>query len=218
MGRAAYDNCVAYIDDRLGRLIDELSSRGVLDQSLVIVTADHGEEFGENGFFEHGFDLYHPQVHVPLVVILPKRSRTTGVVGDVVSLRDLPATIVDILGIASKSPFPGRSLARFWNGTTGRAAFDGSEDVLSEIHAPPGENAELGRLPGAPWPIVSLAAGDFLYIRNEGNHREELYDLHQDPQERRNLVDVDNKRDVLGRLRDRLLSSVGDLSRLKTPP
>jgi arylsulfatase A-like enzyme len=218
LGRAAYDKCIAYIDDRFGRLIDELESRGVLDESLVIITGDHGEEFGENGFFEHGLDLYHGQIHVPLVILLPKRSRTRCVVGELVSLRDLPATIVDLLGIASSSPFPGRSLARFWNGDSRGAASDGSEEVLSEIHAPPPDNAELTRIPGAPWPVVSLASGDYLYIRNEGNHREELYNLRQDPQERRNLVDGDNEKDVLGRLRDRLSSSVGDVARLRTPP
>ena len=80
----------------------------------MIVTADHGEELGEHGLFEHGESLYRPEIRVPLLIVSPPADRSPGVVREAVSLRDLPATIVDLVGLAAGAPFPGRSLARFW--------------------------------------------------------------------------------------------------------
>ena len=102
------------LDERLGELFDALAQRGVLDRTLVIVTADHGEELGEHALFDHGESLYRPEIRVPLLVVLPARSQFSGVVKQTVSLRDLPATIVELVGLAAGSPFPGRSLAGLW--------------------------------------------------------------------------------------------------------
>ncbi len=114
LGRDSYDNCVAYLDERLGNLVAELHRRGVLDRTLLIVTSDHGEGMGEHDLFGHGESLYRPEIHVPLVIVLPAGQRATGVVREPVSLRDLPATILDLAGLSEGSPFPGRSLADLW--------------------------------------------------------------------------------------------------------
>ena len=93
--RDAYDNCLAYLDERLGDLIDDLGRRGVLDQTLVIVTADHGEGLGEHELFEHGESLYRTEIRVPLLIVLPAdrgRSPAPAVVDAPVSLRDIAAT------------------------------------------------------------------------------------------------------------------------------
>lgn len=66
-----YDNCLAYLDERLGELFDELQRRGVLDRTLVIVTADHGEGLGEHDLFDHGESLYRAELRVPLLIVLP---------------------------------------------------------------------------------------------------------------------------------------------------
>ena len=71
LARDAYDNCLAYLDERLGELFDDLERRGVLDQTLVIVTADHGEGLGEHGLFDHGESLYRTEIGVPLLFVLP---------------------------------------------------------------------------------------------------------------------------------------------------
>ena len=55
-----------------------LQARGVLDQTLVIVTADHGEELGEHGLFDHGESLYRPEIRVPLLIVLPASSQSQG--------------------------------------------------------------------------------------------------------------------------------------------
>ena len=109
-----YDNCLAYLDERLGELFDDLQRRGVLDRTWVVITADHGEGLGEHGLFEHGMSLYSTEIRVPLLILAPSGSQTGGVVRDPVSLRELPATIVDLIGLGNGTPFPGRSLASLW--------------------------------------------------------------------------------------------------------
>ena len=114
LARDSYDNCVAYLDERLGELIRELLRSRVLDHTWLIVTADHGEGMGEHDLFDHGESLYRPEIHVPLLIVPPAGQRAGRVVTETVSLRDLPATIVDLIGLADGSPFPGRSLAPLW--------------------------------------------------------------------------------------------------------
>ena len=134
--RSAYDDCVADLDERLGELFDELERRSILDRTWVIITADHGESFGEHpGVFLHGTTLFQTERHVPLVVVPPGGLTSPKVVAEPVSLRDVAATIVDVSGLEAGSPFPGNSLARFWE-TTGEAPTtdrSGGEPVLSEL-------------------------------------------------------------------------------------
>ena len=108
LARDAYDNCLAYLDARLGELVADLQRRGELDQTIVIVAADHGEGLGEHELFDHGQSLYRTEIRVPLVIVLPPRYRAQGAIGEPVSLRDLPATIADLVSPGTKSPFPGR--------------------------------------------------------------------------------------------------------------
>ena len=134
--RDSYDDCVADLDEKLGRLIDELDRRSILDRTWVIITADHGESFGEHpGVFWHGTSLYNSQLHVPLVIIPPAGGPSPRVVTESVSLRNLAATIVDVLGFQEGSPFPGVTLARFWNGSSPLASAEAaaSVPVLSEV-------------------------------------------------------------------------------------
>ena len=95
----AYDECVADLDEQLGLLFDELDRQGILEQTWLIVTADHGESFGEHaGVFCHGNSLYQTEVHVPLLIVPPRGQRRRAVVNETVSLRDVAATVVDVLG------------------------------------------------------------------------------------------------------------------------
>ncbi len=119
--RDSYDDCIADLDEQLGRLIDELRRRGLLDRTWVIIAADHGESFGEHaGVFCHGTSLYRTELHVPLVILPPAANPSPAgrAVDETVSLRDLAATVVDLAGLSAGSPFPGESLARFWSGSS----------------------------------------------------------------------------------------------------
>ena len=119
----AYDDCIADLDEQIGKLVDELERRGVLERTWLIITADHGESFGEHpGVFCHGTSLYETELHVPLLVIPPGRGTAKQVVKETVSLRDLAATIVDVAGVGPGAPFPGASLARFWKPASQTAA------------------------------------------------------------------------------------------------
>jgi hypothetical protein len=106
-------------------------------------------------------------------------------VAEPVSLRDIPATVVDLLGLARASPFPGRSLARFWadnEPATARA----SEPLLIETGKPPSFTNQ-GREPVAKGPMKSLVADGMHYIRT-ADGLEELYLLNSDPEERSNVA------------------------------
>jgi len=204
LARDCYDNCLAYLDERLADLFDELRSRGVLDQTLVIVTSDHGEGLGEHDLFDHGESLYCTEVRVPLLIVLPARSQYQAVVRETVSLRDLAATITDLVGLRSGSPFPGQSLARLWRGpSSGVASVDG-EVALSELADPNPGNPNQGRSPASRGPLVSLAEGDYVYIRNERDGAEELFNQRDDPLELTNLARSASKKAILQRFREHL--------------
>ena len=106
-GRDRYDAAIRYLDDEIDRLLSTLRERGVLDGTIVVITSDHGEQFGEHGLTGHGNSLYLPVVQVPLLVRYPARLPTARRVREPVSLRDVAATI---LGLAGFGGMPGRSL------------------------------------------------------------------------------------------------------------
>jgi arylsulfatase A-like enzyme len=213
----AYDNCVAYLDDQLGLLFDELERRGTLDHTLVIITADHGEGLGEHGLFMHGESLYRTEIRVPLLILPPSRRPRGFVVREPVSLRDLPATVVDLIGLENDSPFPGQSLARFWAGhSTGREPVDPGI-VLSELAAPNPSDPNQGRSPVYRGPLRSLADGDFVYICNEGDGGEQLFNQRDDPDELNNLASADAMRPVLRRFRDQLRQAKAPAPAFRVP-
>jgi arylsulfatase A-like enzyme len=177
----AYDDCLAYLDEQLGRLFDELDRRGLLGKTLVIVTSDHGEHFGEHQLYCHASSLYDPEIHVPLLAILPGGAHAGRSVAEPVSLRDLPATVADLLGLGGGSPFPGRSLARHWD----PSARPKPVPSLAEVDGPAKSAPNLGRSPVFRGPIKALVSGQEIYIRN-GDGIEELYDLATDPSQTRN--------------------------------
>jgi arylsulfatase A-like enzyme len=192
--RDGYDDCMAYLDDQLGRLFNELETTGLLENTLVLITSDHGEHFGEHaGIFVHGKTLYGQEIRVPLLVIAPRRVPSGKVVSEPVSLRDLPATVVDLLGPGPESPFPGRSLARFWDpGAAADASPAGA--VLSEV-----------RREGSPWDPPakysrSVAIGDMVYIEN-AKGEQELFNITVDPAEAHNLAGSADARPTVERLR-----------------
>lgn len=195
--RDSYDRCVTYLDDQLGRLFDELARRRILDDTVVIVTADHGEHLGEQQLYGHGCSLYRSELHVPLLVLAPGTAPRGEAVAEPVSLRDIPATVVDLLGLSTGSPFPGRSLARAWADPD---STDPAGWLLSEVALPPEADPNGGRSPVCRGPMVSLVSGGWHYIRN-GDGREELYDFQADPDEALDLAGTPEGAGVLRSLR-----------------
>jgi arylsulfatase A-like enzyme len=93
-----YDGEVKYLDARLTDLFAELERRGVLRHSIVIITADHGEEFGEHGVFDHGLSLFEQAIHVPLLIRLPDGGAARKV-SEPVQLAGLGPALLEYLGI-----------------------------------------------------------------------------------------------------------------------
>ncbi len=207
--RDAYDDCVTDLDERLGCLVDELESRGVLAHTWLIVTADHGESFGEHpDVYRHGTTLYETEVQVPLVIIPPGGGQAKQAVGETVSLRDLPATIVDVLGVAEGSPFPGSSLARLWKNPSTQPAADpaGVSPALSEVVPLEGFNPDPAQLLTPRWPLAALSDNGWNYIRRDGELREELFYVRVDAGEQTNLAGEAAAAATLERLRQSLRS------------
>jgi arylsulfatase A-like enzyme len=201
LARDAYDDCIAALDERLGQLFDELERQGVLRNTLVIVTADHGEELGEHGLYGHAMSLYRPETHVPLLFFGPSVPRGS-VVDQAVGLRQLPTTVLDLLGWGGSSPFPGRPLARLWTGSPGDDR-PGAEPILSETTVEQVARDARSRVPAQRGTMRALVEGAYTYIRN-GDGAEELYDLDRDPGETANLAGQPDARPVVERFRSRL--------------
>jgi arylsulfatase A-like enzyme len=193
----AYDGSIAYIDQQVGLLFDELGKRGVLENTLVIIASDHGEEFGEHNIFSHGQSLYLPSLHVPLLIIYPGQVPAGKSVEKAVSLRDLATTIMDLTHLESTVTFPGDSLVRFWDGS-----FD-PKDVSNWVAI-----SELKYAGGFPdW--FPISRGNLQSLVTEGHHYikfgdgvEELYDWQADPWEQSNLSGTEKGREKLVHLRN----------------
>ena len=106
------------------------------------------------------------------------------------SLRDLAATIVDVLGLEADAPFPGASLARYWDDTAPSSPPTGtsSDPVLAEVVPGFATNVDDNGLPRKTWPLGALNDGDWSYIRREGNTHEELFRVGRDAGEQHNLA------------------------------
>jgi arylsulfatase A-like enzyme len=116
----AYDGAISYLDAEVGRLLDSLAARGQLDNTIVVVTADHGEHLGEHGLTSHGNSIYRPVLQVPLLIRYPARVPSGLRVSAPTTLRDIGATALDLAGIAPAEPWPGASLRAAWDsGYTG---------------------------------------------------------------------------------------------------
>jgi arylsulfatase A-like enzyme len=187
----AYDDCIADLDEQLGRLVDELGRRGILERTWLIIASDHGESFGEHtGVFCHGKSLYETELHVPLLVIPPGGAAKSQAVPDPVSLRDLAATVVDLAGLGADPPFPGESLARFWKRpaqAAPRRPLSASPAMAEVVPNDPGDRDSWG-VPRPLPPLGALKENIWSYIRREGGAREELFHLRADPGEQHNLA------------------------------
>lgn len=178
--RARYDENLAFVDAQVGELLAGLRSRGRLGRSLVIVSADHGEAFGEHGLVMHSSSLYDEQIRVPLVMRLPEGmsegGERSGRRREPVQLVDLPATVLRLLGLTATDTGPGRSLLD--------PAQSGREPVRS--FAPDGTQAVI--------------EGRFKLITSKGDESPLLFDLEADPGERENLAGT--QADRVARLRE----------------
>ena len=177
-----YDGEVASLDAELRLLFDDLERQGFLADAVVIVTADHGEEFHEHGLMTHGLQLYDESVRVPFIMVAPGY-RGGRVVDEPVSLIDIAPTLVELAGLPPQPPFEGRSLVpllqrrTLWSWLAALRATPAADtpDVILELPRS-GSDYDLRRQ------TEGLIRGRTkLLIGPDGNDK--VYDLRTDPGE-----------------------------------
>lgn len=173
-----YDGEIAYTDAALGRLLAGLESSGSLDNTIVVLTADHGESLGEHGEATHGIFIYDATIHVPLILAHPSLIPGGRTVGSPVGLADLAPTILDLLGIPVPAGMDGVSAVAALKSQPG-AAEPNIED--REIYV----ECLAGWLDRRWAPLRGIRTGTWKYIEAP---QAELYDLRADSGEARNVL------------------------------
>lgn len=161
---ALYDDAIRGVDEGVGKLFDALKERGVYDDAIIIVTSDHGENFGENGQFLHEH-VYEGSARVPLIIRFPNGKHSGKRVPKMVQLTDLAPTVLDLLGLQGPA-MDGESLMPIVRG-----------------EREPRQNAFITRLEYA-----SVRTNEWKLIRNTETKSEELYRIESDPAETVDLI------------------------------
>ncbi len=170
----------------VGRLLDELAGRGLLDNSLVVLTADHGESLGEHSyFFEHGWYPYNASAWIPFVVYWPGVPEPGLRVSYPVSLLHLAPTVIDLMGwtVEDELPFHGRSLAPVLHGVVDRV------DDYVVVEAGEGglqKDEFLRSIEDARWKLLHVPSEQ--YQRGMQGMEYELYEVRDDPMETHNVI------------------------------
>ncbi len=165
----AYDAEIRALDDELGLFFRKLKNEGVYDNSIIIITADHGESFLEHGKFDHGNGLYDEVLRVPLIIRFPKM-QYAGVVDTPVQMIDILPTLLDYLNIEKSGEISGHSLMKTLGEGNGREEYP----IYSEWEE-----------------LIMVRKGNLKMIYDRELDKAELYDLKNDPGEQNDLSTQD---------------------------
>ncbi|HTF88960.1 MAG TPA: sulfatase [Planctomycetota bacterium] len=204
---ALYDGEIAAIDDVLERLFAELERSGAADDTLLILTSDHGEEFFEHGGKQHGGNLYRETLQVPLIVKWPGHMAAGARCATTTGLIDIAPTLRAAAGLDADKNLPGADLRELARGKSG----PGSRRIVGEL--------TIRRGPEPIWMATLIDGREQTIVRMPGSEgwSAERFDLVLDPRERaeplhfdaaspqaaRLLEDLDSTRSELHRLRER---------------
>jgi len=204
-----YDRAVRDIDRHFERLMESLSSNKVLDNTLIIFTSDHGEEFWDHGGFEHGHSLYNELMHVPLLLHFPGHLSPDRITAYTQHLDVFP-TLLSLLNIRTPNTLNGEDLTPdLSNPTAGKDSVFYLESILF------GEDKQGVIRNG--WKLIenttSRHSGTLTLLGDLENHRKnkprfgyELYDLSADPSEQTNLAALHP--DITSEFRKLLLKNI----------
>jgi arylsulfatase A-like enzyme len=174
-----YDGGIAYVDSQIGALISRLKQQGLYDNTLIVITGDHGEGLGEHGVWGHGVTAYENVVYVPLIVKYPNDTEARRV-DEPAGHVDILPTILDFTGTPQPSAAQGRSL----RSGTRRNLFT---EAFPSTHLIEGRKQD--------YTARALFSGNFKLIETTKGRRE-LYDLSADPGETHDVCLADNSRCV----------------------
>jgi arylsulfatase A-like enzyme len=173
---ALYDGEIRFTDEELGRIFARLRAWNLLEDTLIVVTADHGEEFFEHGKIGHSTEIYEESLRIPLILSYPRRVRKGQIFEKQVRLMDIPETILGLAGIADDTigmpdgaPLQSRDLSPWLRG-------DESAGGFPELIAFPENYVWIGSRTGVRTNSAKL-------IRHSGTKLHEVFDLERDPAE-----------------------------------
>ena len=168
---ALYDAGINYVDDEIGELVKKLKKHNIFNNSVIIITADHGERLGERrGRFGHGGEASRIVTHVPLIMKIPGIGQGK-VIEEIVESIDITPTILDILDISPPEGMQGKSILPLIKGSATETNFVA---YTSEGR----EKANLSR---------AIRTKEWTYIMNHKGP-DELYDRINDPKEQNNIL------------------------------
>jgi choline-sulfatase len=167
---APYDGEIAYVDSVMGKLFSALQAKGISQNAVIAIMADHGEAFGEHGEERHGMFLYDETIHVPLLIKFPKDRLAGSKVGGKVRLVDVAPTLLQEAGVKPPAAMQGQALQDMVKSPAERAAY-------AETSYPTRAFGWSG--------LHSLRSGKYLYIQAP---KRELYDESADPGAEKNMV------------------------------
>ena len=223
-----YDGEVAYVDDLLTRFLDELESRGRLEETLVVIISDHGDELYEHGSVDHVHTLYDELIRVPWIMTGP--GVPARVIDRQVGLIDVMPTLCELLAVDVPTPVQGTSRAgELRSAPDRRSVDDGAADLAFSFTAFYGLPYRIGSVRSASWKLVlwqldgmravDLDQLDFhhtMQMRTETEDFFELFDLRNDAGERRNVA-ADHP-DVVRRLAAALRTRTEESRKLARTP
>ncbi|HJR71375.1 MAG TPA: sulfatase [Gammaproteobacteria bacterium] len=187
-----YDADLLHADHNLGTFFDRLEAEGLFENTIVVVTADHGEELGERDVVGHGYSLSNELVHVPLIIKAPNLS--PGTESNNASTIDIAPTILELVGIARPAYFKGRTLTELGGGRIIYQETSAPLDLIRELDriiasAQAGQNEVRQSI--VPALKESIIQSNWKYTVDNATDTRELYDLRADPGEERNLIGID---------------------------
>jgi arylsulfatase len=191
--RRAYYGSVSFIDEQIGRILDVLRERGLLENTLILFTADHGDMLGDHYLWRKTY-AYEGSARIPMLIRWPRSMQAERGQGlsQPTELRDILPTCLDAAGVpVAEGEFDGRSLLELARGNT-----DKWREVIDLEHSTCYAGAE-------PW--NALTDGRMKYIFYATSGREELFDLQNDPPELHDLAPDPAQQETLRMWRDRLV-------------
>jgi len=177
-----YDQGIKYLDEQIGNLIDFLKKENIYENTIIILTADHGDEFLEHGGGTHSNKLYNELLHVPLLIKRLEENNKT--INKKVSLINLPPTICNLAGLEPSVSFKGRDL------------FELKNEIIfhqTAFNENSGWTTPLTNIRKLNQCKMACQTEEWKYIIDYGTGLEELYNLLTDPKEEKNLDKVESK-------------------------
>lgn len=193
-----YDAGLMYADDYIGRLLRELGRLGVAENTIVIITSDHGESLGGHGLTYHGAALYWDLIHVPLIISYPGHVPAGLKLSPPVSTNAVPAMILDLVGAKGQHVFPGPTLG---DSVVTSGAGERWRNPLSELQQTniivPQDRVVEGKVPIATNGDMKALVTDRWHLIVHSELGTQLYDWTSDPAELHDLAEtIDGKTTV----------------------